>query len=83
MIAIVENKLIDGVGDEVTAAQIAKHFPECADCVHENMAQKRHPRSADRVYKVGETLAIDVFEAGSELKGTEAASSPIGGKSKI
>jgi hypothetical protein len=83
MITIVENKLIDGLGDEITAAQIAKHFPECADCVHGNMAQKRHPKSADRVYKIGETLAIDVLEAGSEFKGTEATSSPIGGKLKV
>jgi hypothetical protein len=80
MIAIVENNLIDGLGDEVTAAQIAKHFPDCADCVHGNMAQKRHPKNADRVYKIGETLAIDVFEAGSELRATDSPSTKTGGK---
>ena len=67
MMTIVENNLIDGLGDEVTVAQISKYFPECADCIHGNMAQKRHPKQANRVYEIGKTLAIDVFEAGSEL----------------
>ena len=40
MITIVQNNLIDGLGDEITVDQIAKHFPDCADCVHGNMAQK-------------------------------------------
>ena len=37
MITIVQNNLIDGLGDEITVDQIAKHFPDCADCVHGNM----------------------------------------------
>jgi hypothetical protein len=49
MITIIENNLIDGLGDEVTVAQVAKHFPDCADCGHGNMAQKRHPKSSDPV----------------------------------
>jgi len=82
MITIVENNLIDGLGEEVTAAQIAKHFPDCADCVHGSMVQKRHPKSADRVYKTGETLAIDVFEAGSELRENDSLPSKTVGKTK-
>ena len=75
MITIVQNNLIDGLSDEITVDQIAKHFPDCADCIHGNMAQKRHPKKADREYKIGETLAIDVFEAGSELRSDGKATS--------
>ena len=82
MIAIVENNLIDGLGDEIMAAQIVKHFPDCVDCAHENIAQKRHPNSANRVYKIVETPVLDMLEAWSELRATDSTSSKTRGKLK-
>ena len=66
LITTVENNNIDGLAEMVSVHQINKHFPDCPDCMHANLAQKSHPKFSDRVYEVGKTLAIDVFEPCSE-----------------
>jgi len=66
MVTAVENDIVDGLSDVISVEQINKHYPECSDCVHANMAQKRHPKKSERIYDIGKTLAIDVFEPGSE-----------------
>ena len=71
MITTVDNNNIDGLAEVVSVQQISKYFPECPDCVHANLAQKSHPKQSDRVYEIGKTLAIDVFEPGSEKINTE------------
>ena len=44
MITTVENNNIDGLAEMVSVHQINKHFPDCPDCVHANLAQKSHPK---------------------------------------
>ena len=66
MVTAVENNIVDGLSDVISVEQINKHYSECSDCVHANMAQKSHPKKSERIYDIGKTLAIDVFEPGSE-----------------
>ena len=62
---MVQNNLIGGLGNILKVDQIIKNFPvTCPGCVHGNMAQKRHPREATRIYVTGDTLSIDILEAG-------------------
>ena len=71
IITTVENNNIDGLAEMVSVQQINKYFPDCPDCVHANLAQKSHPKLSDIVYEISKTLAIDVFEPGSEKIHTE------------